>query len=88
MSLDPAGMPSRRSSWERSCLKPRSSSLFSIITELMNQANGRYGPQPAPEDVIKGLPTFKMTKDLLASDTITDCAVCKDDFVEEEDVMK
>lgn len=54
----------------------------------MNQANGRYGPQPAPEDVIKGLPTFKMTKDLLASDTITDCAVCKDDFVEEEDVMK
>jgi hypothetical protein len=54
----------------------------------MNQAQGRYGPQPAPEDVINHLPTFKMTKDLLSADTISECAVCKDEFVEEEEVMK
>lgn len=54
----------------------------------MNQAQGRYGPQPAPEDIINGLPTFKMTKELLSSDTVNECAVCKDDFAEEENIMK
>lgn len=54
----------------------------------MNQAQGRYGPQPATEEIINNLPTFKMTQELLSSDTINECAVCKDDFAEEEDVMK
>lgn len=61
--------------------------MDNIITELMNQAAGRYGPQPAPEEMINELPKFTMTKELLASSTITDCAVCKDDFEEENEVM-
>lgn len=61
---------------------------FSIITELMNQAQGRYGPQPATEEIINNLPTFKMTKELLSNDSVSECAVCKDDFQEEEDIMK
>ena len=60
----------------------------SIITELMNQAAGRYGPQPAPAAIINDLPKFKMSQELLESDTITDCAVCKDDFLVDEEVMK
>lgn len=38
--------------------------------------------------MIDALPTLKMTKDLLKSDEIADCAVCKDDFEEGNDVLK
>jgi hypothetical protein len=54
----------------------------------MNQAQGRYGPQPATEEIINGLPTFVMTKEMLSSETVTECAVCKDEFEEEDYVMK
>lgn len=60
----------------------------SIITELMNQANGRYGPQPAPEQMIKDLPRVKMTSDLVSAETVQDCAVCKDDFQVDEEAIK
>ena len=53
----------------------------------MNQANGRYGPQPAPEEVINKLPKVTMSKELLANDSIQDCAVCKDNFEENDEAL-
>ena len=60
----------------------------SIITELMNQANGRYGPQPAPEEMIRDLPRVKMTRELVDSASIQDCSVCKDEFEVDDEASR
>ncbi|GAA6016096.1 hypothetical protein JCM10207_004442 [Rhodosporidiobolus poonsookiae] len=51
-----------------------------LLNDLMEQAAGRAGPQPAPDDMIEKLPRIQITQDLLDHDTITTCAVCQDAF--------
>ncbi|GAA5923763.1 hypothetical protein JCM3775_000498 [Rhodotorula graminis] len=55
-----------------------------ILNDLMEQAAGRAGPQPAPDDMIAKLPRVKVTQELLDLDSITTCAVCQDEWALDE----
>ncbi|GAA5844081.1 hypothetical protein JCM9279_003726 [Rhodotorula babjevae] len=55
-----------------------------ILNDLMEQAAGRAGPQPAPDDMIAKLPRVKVTQELLDLATITTCAVCQDEWALDE----
>ncbi|BGP47261.1 hypothetical protein JCM10450v2_003113 [Rhodotorula kratochvilovae] len=46
-----------------------------ILNDLMEQAAGRAGPQPAPDDMIEKLPRVKISQELL---------VCQDNFALDE----
>ncbi|GAA6061160.1 hypothetical protein JCM10212_005746 [Sporobolomyces blumeae] len=51
-----------------------------LLNDLMEQAAGRAGPAPAPDDMIEKLPRVEVTRELLGHDTVKDCTVCQDDF--------
>ncbi|BGP15185.1 hypothetical protein JCM10213_008674 [Rhodosporidiobolus nylandii] len=58
-----------------------------ILNDLMEQAAGRAGPQPAPDDMIEKLPRVKITQDLLDADSITTCSICQDAYQLDEEVI-
>ncbi|GAA5986467.1 hypothetical protein JCM10908_003765 [Rhodotorula pacifica] len=51
-----------------------------LLNDLMEQAAGRAGPQPAPDDMIEKLPRLKINQQVLDMDSITTCGVCLDAF--------
>ncbi|GAA5823524.1 hypothetical protein JCM11251_000667 [Rhodosporidiobolus azoricus] len=51
-----------------------------LLNDLMEQAAGRAGPQPAPDDMIEKLPRVEITQELLDADSITTCGICLDSF--------
>ncbi|GAA6031165.1 hypothetical protein JCM8097_004036 [Rhodosporidiobolus ruineniae] len=51
-----------------------------LLNDLMEQAAGRAGPQPAPDDMIEKLPRVKISQELLEMDSITTCAICQDAY--------
>ncbi|GAA6054120.1 hypothetical protein JCM3770_003205 [Rhodotorula araucariae] len=55
-----------------------------ILNDLMEQAAGRAGPQPAPDDMIDKLPRVKITQELLDMDTVSSCAICQDNYILDE----
>ncbi|KAM0788838.1 hypothetical protein ACM66B_002923 [Microbotryomycetes sp. NB124-2] len=59
-----------------------------ILNDLMEQAQGRAGPQPAPDDMIEGLPRTKVTTDMLDSPNFhPDCVICQDSFVVDDEII-
>jgi len=62
--------------------------LDNIISQLMEQASGQYGPKPAPDEMIKELPRFTINEKILAEEGVHDCSVCKDDFVVGDKVLR
>lgn len=52
------------------------------------QAAGPQGPIPAPDDVIRNLPHFTFTEASLKESAFDDCAVCKEDFLVGDKVIK
>ncbi|GAA5869992.1 hypothetical protein JCM8547_001435 [Rhodosporidiobolus lusitaniae] len=57
------------------------SSLSRRLTfTFAEQAAGRAGPQPAPDDMIEKLPRVKITQELLDESTITTCLICQDAY--------
>ncbi|GAA5970539.1 hypothetical protein JCM11641_007346 [Rhodosporidiobolus odoratus] len=52
-----------------------------IVNDLMEQAAGRAGPQPAPDNMIEKLPRVKISQELLDTESIKDCAICQDPFL-------
>ncbi|CAO3607638.1 unnamed protein product [Mucor fragilis] len=59
--------------------------LDNIITQLMEQ-NGGHAPPPAPEQVIEALQKRPLTDKEKSQET--DCAVCKDQFESQEQVIE
>ncbi|KAL9556353.1 hypothetical protein MBANPS3_001904 [Mucor bainieri] len=59
--------------------------LDNIITQLMEQ-NGGHAPPPAPEQVIESLQKRPLTDKEKSQET--DCAVCKDQFESQEQVIE
>ncbi|WCJ40074.1 RING/U-box superfamily protein [Euphorbia peplus] len=53
--------------------------LEQLIQQLAENDPNRYGTPPASKSAIDGLPTIKITKELLNSE-MNQCAVCKDEF--------
>ncbi|KAI8081887.1 uncharacterized protein B0P05DRAFT_452764, partial [Gilbertella persicaria] len=60
--------------------------LDNIITQLMEQTSGASAPPPAPEQVIETLPKRPLTDKEKSQET--DCAVCKDHFELDEQVIE
>ncbi|KAK4055633.1 hypothetical protein OIV83_000179 [Microbotryomycetes sp. JL201] len=59
-----------------------------ILNDLMEQAQGRAGPQPAPDDMIEGLPKAKVTADMIDSPNFhPDCVVCQDSFAVDDEII-
>ncbi|GAA5882057.1 hypothetical protein JCM1840_004240 [Sporobolomyces johnsonii] len=58
-----------------------------LLNDLMEQAAGRTGPQPAPDDMIEKLPRIKASEDLLSHDSINDCPICQDAFQLSEELI-
>ncbi|GAA5994237.1 uncharacterized protein JCM10292_001949 [Rhodotorula paludigena] len=55
-------------------------SFQQLLNDLMEQAAGRAGPQPAPDDMIEKLPRIKVNQEILDMDGINSCSVCQDAF--------
>ncbi|EXC35976.1 E3 ubiquitin-protein ligase RING1 [Morus notabilis] len=53
--------------------------LEQLIQQLAENDPNRYGTPPASKSAMEGLPSVKITEELLASDS-SQCAVCKDTF--------
>ncbi|KAM0752070.1 hypothetical protein T439DRAFT_324160 [Meredithblackwellia eburnea MCA 4105] len=58
-----------------------------ILNDLMEQASGRAGPQPATPEIIEALPHLKVTQEILDLDTIKDCPICREDYVVDDDLL-
>lgn len=59
--------------------------LDRVISQLMEQHQGN-APPPANKEVIESLPKIKVTAKMVIDGQ--DCAVCKEDLVEKEEVTK
>jgi hypothetical protein len=59
--------------------------LDRVVSQLMEQHQGN-APPPAPKEVIEALPRVNVTEQMVIEGT--DCAVCKDDLVIEEEVCQ
>lgn len=59
--------------------------LDRVISQLMEQHQGN-APPPANKEVIESLPKIKVTAKMVRDNQ--DCAVCKEDLVEMEEVTK
>ncbi|KAI7901315.1 uncharacterized protein BX663DRAFT_104694 [Cokeromyces recurvatus] len=60
--------------------------LDNIITQLMEQTGGASAPPPAPDHVIESLTKRHLNEKEKSQET--DCAVCKDQFGVEEEVIE
>ncbi|KAL8290223.1 hypothetical protein RQP46_003162 [Phenoliferia psychrophenolica] len=58
-----------------------------ILNDLMEQASGRAGPQPATDEIINELPHLKVTKEILDLETIKDCPICREDYEVDDDLL-
>ncbi|KAL1197702.1 E3 ubiquitin-protein ligase RING1-like [Cardamine amara subsp. amara] len=61
--------------------------LEQLIQQLAENDPNRYGTPPASKSAIDGLPTVKVTKDMLKSE-MNQCAVCMDEFEDGTDVKQ
>lgn len=62
-------------------------SFQQILNDLMEQAQGRAGPQPAPPEMIEELPKHKIDQAFLDDAKVsTDCVICQDVFALGEEV--
>ncbi|KAG2315949.1 hypothetical protein Bca4012_066794 [Brassica carinata] len=61
--------------------------LEQLIQQLAENDPNRYGTPPASKSAIEGLPTVKVTKDMLRSE-MNQCAVCMDEFEDGGDVKQ
>ncbi|KAF8054004.1 hypothetical protein N665_1356s0008 [Sinapis alba] len=61
--------------------------LEQLIQQLAENDPNRYGTPPASKSAIDGLPTVKVTKDMLRSE-MNQCAVCMDEFEDGGDVKQ
>ncbi|KAG2294394.1 hypothetical protein Bca4012_004522 [Brassica carinata] len=61
--------------------------LEQLIQQLAENDPNRYGTPPASKSAVDGLPTVKVTKDMLRSE-MNQCAVCMDEFEDGGDVKQ
>ncbi|KAI9087975.1 hypothetical protein K1719_030305 [Acacia pycnantha] len=61
--------------------------LEQLIQQLAENDPNRHGTPPASKSAIEGLPTIKISEELLTSDS-SQCAVCKDTFELAEEVKQ
>ncbi|XP_028756590.1 E3 ubiquitin-protein ligase RING1-like [Neltuma alba] len=61
--------------------------LEQLIQQLAENDPNRHGTPPASKSAIEGLPTIKISEELLASES-SQCAVCKDTFELEEEAKQ
>ncbi|CAG7877024.1 unnamed protein product, partial [Brassica rapa] len=61
--------------------------LEQLIQQLAENDPNRYGTPPASKSAIEGLPTVKVSKDMLKSE-MNQCAVCMDEFEDGGDVKQ
>lgn len=54
--------------------------LEDLIQQLAEDDPNRYGTPPASKSAIDALPTVKVTKEILQSEELNQCAVCMDEF--------
>lgn len=59
--------------------------LDRVVSQLMEQHQGN-APPPAPKEVIDKLPRVKVSEQMVFDGT--DCAVCKEELIVEEEVCK
>ena len=61
--------------------------LEQLIQHLAENDPNRYGTPPAAKSAVEGLPTIRITVELLSSDS-SQCAVCKDSFELDEEAKQ
>ncbi|RVW68355.1 E3 ubiquitin-protein ligase RING1 [Vitis vinifera] len=61
--------------------------LEQLIQQLAENDPNRYGTPPASKSAIEGLPTIRITVELLGTDS-SQCAVCKDSFELDEEAKQ
>ncbi|KAJ4897788.1 E3 ubiquitin-protein ligase RING1-like [Raphanus sativus] len=61
--------------------------LEQLIQQLAENDPNRYGTPPASKSAVEGLPTVKVTKDMMRSE-MNQCAVCMDEFEDGGDVKQ
>ncbi|KAL4494113.1 hypothetical protein ABPG72_016069 [Tetrahymena utriculariae] len=59
-----------------------------IIDFLMRNDQNIYGTPPASENSITNLPTVTFSKEQVKEETLCECSVCKEEFIEGEQVVK
>uniref|UniRef100_A0A0D6QZU6 RING-type E3 ubiquitin transferase n=1 Tax=Araucaria cunninghamii TaxID=56994 RepID=A0A0D6QZU6_ARACU len=62
--------------------------LEEIIQRLAENDPNRLGTPPASKEAVEAMPTVKITEQHLRQDRSSECAVCKEDFVLDEDTRQ